>query len=459
MIVSFLLPILTGAMLVHLLWSERDIKILFFKAFLGMGLGLGVWSLLYFFYLSFFAGQHWFIVIQLLVFLCLLVLTIWREKKRGWDFLPHPEPWRPTIGQGLLVGVSCAVFVISLSSTASYLLRRRQGDWDAWMMFNRSARFIYRGQAGWRDAFSIQMDRIFHPDYPPLLALNIASVWDALGRDNSRVPMLQSALFSIASVGLMVGALASVKSWGQAGLGLLFLWGIPAFVNEGAREMADVPLAFFVLATAILIYLYVLHKKLGLIALAGCTAGLAAWTKNEGSVFVIGTTLALAIAFFREKSPRLLLSFAAGLSIPLGCVLYFKSFLAPPSDLLSGGLAQSIQKALDLARHTEIIRYFWSEIIGFGSWGIPWIALGIIPVLLVYYIVFRSPVSVDQKPAYLAGIILLFVQAFGVYGIYLITPYDLTWHLDYSLHRVFIQMYPMITFLILCACRMPESVF
>ena len=132
--------------------------------------------------------------------------------------------------------------------------------------------------------------------------MNIASGWDTLGNETPRVPMVQSAIFAVACAGLLVSGLAATRTAGQAALGLIIFWGTPAVVNEGARELADLPLAYFFLATGILIYLYVLYRKPGLLTLAGLTAGLAAWMKNEGSVFVIATAAAVAIALSSAKA-------------------------------------------------------------------------------------------------------------------------------------------------------------
>ena len=221
MIAIFLLPILTGGLVIHLIWPERAARILVFKAFLGIGIGLGIWSLLYFLYLLWFADRHWFIVIQLIIFILLLAITIWKERKGGWNFLPHLNLKSLTRSQGILAAFSCVVLLVSLSSTVSYLLRRKQGDWDAWMMFIRAARFVYRDQANWLESFSPRMDPIFHADYPLLLAMNIASGWDTLGYETPHVPMVESALFAMACAGLMVSALSSIKSVGQATLGLI----------------------------------------------------------------------------------------------------------------------------------------------------------------------------------------------------------------------------------------------
>ena len=327
-------------------------------------------------------------------------------------------------------------------------------------MFNRAARFVYRDQANWLESFSPQMDPIFHADYPLLLAMNIASGWDTLGNETPHVPMVQSALFAVACAGLMVSALASVKSVGQAALGLIILWGTPVVVNEGSREMADLPLAFFILATGILIYLYVLHKKPGLIALAGLTAGLAAWTKNEGSVIVIATGLALVIAFFREKPLRILGWYALGLALPFSIVLYFKFFLAPPSDVLSNGSGTFDCPDLGYIPPCGDPEFLLGRIPRFRQVGHSRVFPRDHPDSINLFPPFPFRRSSRNIPAaYIAGITMLIIQALGYYAIYLITPYDLTWHLYYSIERIALQIFPLIAFLVLSASRSPEFVF
>ena len=459
MIAIFLLPILTGGLLVQLLWPDRDFKNMVLKAFLGIGVGLGIASLSYFLYLSFFAGQHWFIAVQIVSLLIVLAAAGWQTRKQGGVAPPKWKPLGLSWVQLALFGLAGVVFLISLASTASYVLRRKQGDWDAWMMFNRAARFVYRDQAHWLGSFSRQMDPIFHADYPLFLAMNIASGWDTLGNETPRVPMIQSALFAVACAGLLVSALACTKSVGQAALGLVIFWGTPAVVNEGARELADLPLAYFFLATGILIYLYVVHRKPGLLVLAGLTAGLAAWMKNEGSVFVIAAAVSLAIAFLREKPLRVLFWYALGVAVPLAFVLYFKLFLAPPSDVLSNGPARSLAQALDLSRHTVILQYFWHEVLTFGGWSFLAQPVGIVAVLLVYLILAREHFAKDNYPIVASAIALVIIQMLGYYAIYVITPYDLKWHISLSIERIFLQVFPLAAFMILNAARSPETIF
>jgi hypothetical protein len=360
--------------------------------------------------------------------------------------------------QRLIVLIGGIVSVSSLLATANYLLRRRQGDWDAWMMYNRAARFVYFDQANWMQSFSAQMDPIFHADYPLLLAMNIVAGWEMLGRDSAAVPMLQSALFALALGGLAASVLASLKSIGQAALGLVILWGIPVFVNEGARQMADVPMAFFILATGVLFFLYVKHRDAGLLVLAGLSAGLGAWTKNEGSVLLVGAAAAVVAALAPRNAWRPAIRFAVGLAAPLAVVVYFRLVLAPPGDILSAAGGGSASQLTDPSRHAIILRFMWSELVGFGGWGIAAAGIGILPVLAVYYLLFRTRVPSALRPAFSAGLIVLGVQLAGYYAAYLVSPYELAWHLSYSSTRIILQVFPLLLLLTLCASRVPEEI-
>ncbi len=457
LILGFVLPVLTGFLLAHVLWPQRQFSSLLLKLFLGIGIGLGLSSILYFIYLLLFAGQGWFLLVQVGLLILLLALAFVQQRRTVAPAAPT-RTVRPRASVTVFAGLAAVVFLVSLLSTASYLLRRRQGDWDAWMMYNRAARFVYIDQAHWLQSFSAQMDPIFHADYPLLLAMNITSGWEMLGTDSPHVPMLQSGLFALACVGLAVASLGSVKSLGQAALGLAILWGTPVLVDEGARQMADVPLAFYILATGVLIYLYVRERKPGLLALAGLSAGLAAWTKNEGSLFVIAASVAVVVAVGRSQRFRAAASYLAGLALPLAVVLYFKLRLAPPSDVLSSGPTRSLEQILDPTRHVQIVKFVWGALLEFGAWGVAALPLGILVVLAVYFLLFRAPIGKDLRPAFLAGIVMLLIQAAGYYGIFLITPYDLAWHLSYSTNRLILQLYPLITFLVLASAATPEAV-
>jgi len=454
-ILSFLafgLPILTGTLIIHLLWGgKNNLIVLLLKLSLGIGVGLGISALLYFVYLIFFAGSPYFLYVELVLFLTVLVVVY---LKNGKTMQTHSPRLSVNFLQIAILMIAGFVFISSFLGVVNYARQRARGDWDAWMIYNRAARFIYRGQEAWQDAFSKDMDVIFHADYPPLLGLNIASRWDILSEETAYVPMFQGLLFSLASLVLCFGALTSLKSLGQASLGMILLGGVSFFLHESGRQIADVPLAFYMLSSIVFLFFYYREKRAVLIAFAGFTAGLAAWTKNEGIYFLLASTGVLVIAAFWKRSFQGLLLYFIGLLLPLALLFYFKFQLAPPSEYLSGGSSKIIQDLMDVSRHRMIFDSFKNFFLHGGGWN----NVGIFVILCVYFLLFYSRVQANQDAVFI-GLAILACQIMGYYVFYLISPYDLKWHLAYSLGRLFVHIYPSIVFVVLVASQIPEKVF
>jgi hypothetical protein len=451
-LLAFVPSILTGVLIVHLLWVGENHPIdLTLKASLGIGVGLGLSAMLYFVYLIFFAGSPYFLCVELVLFLTVLIATYLKNKKT----VPVPPSPRLKVVflQVVILAIAGLVFVSSFLGVVNYAMQRARGDWDAWMIYNRAARFIYRSQETWQDAFSGDMDVIFHADYPPLLGLNIASRWDILSEETAFVPMFQGLLFSLASLGLCFGALARL-SLGQAGLGVILLGGVSFFLGQSGRQTADVPLAFYMLATIVGLFFYYREKRAILIALAGFTAGLAAWTKNEGMLFLLASTGILFITALWKRSFKGLLLYFIGLLLPLALLFYFKLRLSPPSEFLIGGSGKMFQDLMDASRHQMIFNSFINYFLHGGGWN----NVGISVILAVYFLLFYSRIQASRNAVFIS-LAILACQIIGYYVFYLISPYDLEWHLSYSLGRLFVHIYPSIVFVVLAASRTPETVF
>jgi len=52
-----------------------------------------------------------------------------------------------------------------------------------------------------------------------------------------------------------------------------------------------------------------------------------------------------------------------------------------------------------------------------------------------------------REPGIAMAIITLALTLAGYFAIYLITPYDLYWHLRFSLNRLFLQLWPSAIFI------------
>jgi 4-amino-4-deoxy-L-arabinose transferase-like glycosyltransferase len=324
--------------------------------------------------------------------------------------------------------------------------RKPQGAWDTWMIYNRAARFIYRGGEHWRDAFSPHLYWFFHADYPPLVALNTAAGWEALGQEAVRVPMLVGGAFLFGCAGLLFTGLNMYKTLGQAALALLVLFGISDFVEVGAGQIADVPLAFFILATGILVFLYALKAQKGLLVLAGASAGLAAWTKNEGLVFLLVSLVGLGVAY-RKEWKRIFPWYVLGLAAPVAILVYFKVALAPPGDLFVD-LASQARQIADTSRHFEILKQLGLDLRSLINW----------PLFVMYALVLGIEGSRLRSSAFIACLVIILLQLAGYYSILLISPHAVLWHVS-ALYRLLLQIGPLIVFLFFSAVKPPETIF
>src|SRR5215207_382839 len=103
--------------------------------------------------------------------------------------------------------------------------------------------------------------------------------------------------------------------------------------------MADIPAAVYILTTVVLLAFaetWTSVRTLMLI-LSGLSAGLAAWTKNEGLplIGIVFVTHAVMIAIGRSWRRYLkeVSAIGAGIAPMFILVVSFKSYLAPPGDI------------------------------------------------------------------------------------------------------------------------------
>jgi hypothetical protein len=443
--VFILLPsIISGGVLAHLIWPDREFKSILFKMFLGIGVGLGINSLLSLVFLLVFNRLQGFFGLQILV-MVVLISTLFFLNKQPFRSPPGTLnlPGRIQMIFLILAGI---IVILALAVYVTVSLRQPQGAWDSWMIYNRAARFIYRGGDHWADAFSPELYWFFHADYPPMIALNVASGWGALRQETVRVPMLVGGAFLFGSAGLLFAGLNVYKTLGQAVLALMVLFSVSGFIEIGSKQVADVPLSFFILATGILVFLYSVKVQRGLLVLAGLSAGLAAWTKNEGIVFMLISLLGLGVAY-RKELKQIFPWYMLGLAVPITILVYFKTVMAPPGDLFVG-LASRVAQVTDLSRHFEILKQLGFDLRMLVNW----------TLLVVYALVIGIDNPRATLPAFLAFLIAILLQLVGYYSIFLVSPHPLLWHLS-ALSRLLLQIGPLIVFLYFSLVRPPETVF
>ena len=211
----------------------------------------------------------------------------------------------------------------------------------------------------------------FHTDYPLMLPLSVARGWQAAGVETAAAPIAIAIFFTFGTVLLLFRPCHSCATRSAGFVAGAVLLGTPFFILHGARQLADVPLGFFILAATVLFCLQdrLATRGFTLVALAGAACGLAGWTKNEGLLFLGCMVLARWATVALKRGWRSWLSetpyFLAGLVPVLAVVICFKARFAPPNDL---HLGQNLAGLATPSRYEYIAKEFARQALTFGHW-------------------------------------------------------------------------------------------
>jgi 4-amino-4-deoxy-L-arabinose transferase-like glycosyltransferase len=337
------------------------------------------------------------------------------------------------------------VLLCALGVAGWYLSHSPHGDWDAWAIWNLRARFLYRGGEHWTSAFSPRLPWT-HPDYPLLLPGAVSRGWTYAGSETTLVPCLIASLFGAATVGLLMATLALLRGTSQGYLGGLVLLATPYFIELTTAQFADVPLAFFFLASAA--SFEIRDRGAGdirLPVLAGALAALAAWTKNEGALFLVVTALVRLRAGIHRR--RELAAFALG-ALPVVLVLaYFKLRLAPVNDLVAGqGTRATWERLVDVRRYGLIAWFYLVAAVSIGP--------GLVVLLAVYRVLMGGAPNRPRR-GHTPAVLVLMLAGYAV--VYLTSPNKLAEHLNDSVHRLFMQLWPSALLAFFLAAASPEE--
>jgi hypothetical protein len=471
-IASLLIPMATGALLAFLFCPslKNSAAGRAFGLFAGSGLGLGIASCIAFLCLPAGVTRSLPIVdlgVALLVGVVYFIAS--RRPAVGRD-RPRPETGRLSRFQIFLAGIFSLELIASATSFILAFLKEPHGRWDAWLIWNLHARFLFRGGNHWREAFASGLDWS-HWDYPLLLPLAIARSWNYMGGESLPVPAVMAALFTFLTLGLLCSSLALLRDMSQGFLAGMILLGTPFFIAMGAAQFADIPLAFFILLTLALLLVPARSAEggEGALILAGLAAGMCAWTKNEGLLFLPVATAGLFGTMVPtggwRQAFRRTAAFLAGALPVLLIVFSFKLRLAPVNDLMAGFSLESLSgKLLDWDRYAVIARAFFITGISFTQ-GLIDVRAGMhlnpgavnIILLAVYLLYAGIRIGREDRPGLLqTGAILLLMPA-GYFLVYVMTPLDLAYHLATSLNRLFLQLWPSVILLVFMIAGTPEE--
>ena len=338
----------------------------------------------------------------------------------------------------LLAGVATVFGLASISFAADAAVEPH-GEWDAWAIWNLRARFLYRGYPEyWRDGFSPLLGWS-HVDYPLLVPLSVARGWTFAGRETTAVPAVLAAIFALGIVVAAAGSVGRARSWSRGLLTAAAILACPTFVKYSSSQCADVPLAFFILATFLsMSRAFESPSNRGAWWMAGAAAGLAAWTKNEGLLFLVVCVTVVAVRSIAAGG-RSGLKCAGGFllgALPMIAALVALKALASGNDLLQAQSAQSLVTAFGSVDRVTTVAAGIGQVLWSGGAG----AVGVLPIVAGFLFV----VGLDRplNPVPVIGLVAMALLIAGYAGVYAMTPHDLEWQMKTSLDRVMLHAFP-----------------
>lgn len=287
------------------------------------------------------------------------------------------------------------LFVSALYAVAAS--RMPYGEWDAWARWNAMARQLHYHNP-------IALIREIAPftghlEYPPLVYLVQAALIGIFGD----TPLVAIALHGA----LLLAITALMRPWWLAGIVGA------ACVYYAAIQYADLPLALCFLLAAVA---YTYRRD----ALTGVMLGLGALCKNEGALIL--AVFVVLWVLHRHRAPIRLLVGAAG---PTVLLIMWKLAIPESNDIVgSGGM---LSRVTDWQRYAVILPYV---VTGLLSWSTG-------AVMIVAAIAVLRGREVDRWLLLVVAVVLL-----GYVAIYVITPYDVQWHLSTSYDRLIAQVFP-----------------
>ncbi|NIN70722.1 MAG: phospholipid carrier-dependent glycosyltransferase, partial [Gemmatimonadetes bacterium] len=461
--IAFIIPVIGGSLLLCVFWPrERGLRgDLPLILALGAGLGLGLSSAGFFIGLVGFGSSKAFFALEAMGLAVLLGLALRRVRSEALTGPRRPvgHPTGAPFVSWLLAPAFAGSLIAALVRFGYRSATYPHGAWDATTIWNLRARFLFRGADHWRDAFSNLLGTWAHADYPLLVPGAVARAWSFIGSEPQAVPILLGLVFTLATALLLWGALTSLRSRGQGLLAGVVLLCCNSLVYQGANQYADVPLAFFMLGSFVALALADTVKEGGdgLVVLAGLTAGLAAWTKNEGLLFVLALFVARLLVIARLRGGRQALRcqgvMVLGLAPMLLLICAFKWGIAPANDLLA-----SLQPTDILDRLTNPWR-LWFVLHSFGERFLAlsgWLAAAPLALALYLLVVGWRKEGVERESLGTMLVTLGLVLAAYIF-VYVVTPYDLAWHVATSMHRLALHCWPSLLFAYFLIVRNPEA--
>ena len=396
------------------------------------GLGLGISSQIVFYTLicSGHFNPYLIIPVHLLFLCCLFLLSCRCKSDHGVS--------KFTISQASVVFVILGLVTVM---ALVWALLRPWGDWDGWSYWNYRAFFFFRSGDEWPRMFEFNIQS----QHPWTLPLTILWGWSFYGSERAIVPMALGIIFTVSTVGLLIGALKKYVSFFWAALGGIFLISVHYYTWHGTSQYADIEAAYFILLCYVLaLDLLKLPSPRGAV-FTGLCLGLCASVKDNGMVAAL-LLLILIIVRLRRPSLRLLIRplvlgfIVIGISVVL--MRSFEGF-----DAFHHAYAVFWPGLFRWQRWALIGCFVWRSMID-PIWGGLWL---LAPVVLIVQGLRR----VKLQTGILTQFIIIYILLY--FFIFVVSASGIKWLLTVSFDRFLYLMAPAVVFVVFYAVGSKEE--
>lgn len=461
---SILISFLIGFLLCIIIFKKAEDINLRILANLSLPLGIGVLSVI-FISLNLLGLPFPLISLIEIVVLILLVLKVKKSNEtfRHFKWLKQQKPFklndisrsseflqRPILL--LFTGIYCYAWLMDAGIFFFDSVKEPHGLWDAFNLWNLKAKFINRAPSEWPNLFHKMISVELHLDYPLLQTGYIAHCWLLMKNESVWAPIIFSFIFTFCTIGLLASSVSFFTNKTKGFIAGLILLATPFYMTMGDSQYADNTVGFFFLATIILLTFArrTPSIKPSLLIAAGITAGLSAWSKNEGLLFIACLFISqLTLLFIKNRKELFaeLKYILLGMIPVLLLIAYFRVSIAPANDIVSAQGAETMVKLSDYSRYITVGKWYVEQFSSFGQWAInPW-------WLFLLGGVYKGFSLKENKNSLISNFALFFLMLAGFFFIYIITPLDLVWHLSTSIHRLFFQLLPTFIFIYFLAIK------
>lgn len=377
------------------------------------------------------------VIFSIAVAVSTLFLLLWKRKR-----LPRPVISFPDRLNDLWLIIPAMITGSAMFAVCVHALAFPLYEWDAFAIWGMKAKVL--AMESLRSGPIYFQDLSFsysHLDYPLLLPFLLAGVYGITGCIDDQAAKIMFPLLYM-SLGLVVYCglrwkISRIQSAFLTGI----LMGTPVLVRWAGSGSADSVLTLFLAASACSTLKWLEEEKMSDLLLSVLFVTFCAHTKNEGMAIVLITFALLFIfAAGRFKGHRFfgLLIFVLSVSALLLPLLWWaKDIPRTHENYLSKISLQIIME--NTLRAGVIIRAFLKEAVALSRWGGLWLLVAAMTVLG----------KKAFKRQYVVVIWLLLLMQIGIYQfIYLITPWNVTKLIGFSLQRLLLHITPFAIFII-----------